>query len=452
MRFILGKRVLTISISVLVAIAIAAFSFVAGFAVERYSKVKAVSSYEWALKTINDYYYFGAPNAGYTETSLKAIAETYLDKYSAYYTKEEYAEVQKSNAGSKSGIGISYSYIAGKGVYISRVVGNSSAFRSGLRAGDFIKSATVEGGERVTFTSTNSFSNLIASTDDGVNIFLESDDGKSFKVYKEPYTASYTYMSTNSMGWTVNLENGLTAAAPKLTMDYLPDGCAYLRLDQFYGTAASEFYKLVEQFNSSNCTSLILDLRSNGGGYVSIMQEIAGCFADGKSKLAMLSRDKRGIEERYNCRKVTNANYRIGKDVNVFVLANAGTASASEALIGAMVCYDALEYENIFISQYDDGYIDWLYPTGEDIKNGRTYGKGIMQTPFTNSLTGEVLKLTTAQIFWPDTVTSIHDKGITEEGDGYLHKCTLVPTEWEWTKGDKELQSAVEIIKTRLSS
>ena len=193
------------------------------------------------------------------------------------------------------------------------------------------------------------------------------------------------------------------------------------------------------------CTSLILDLRSNGGGYVSIMQNIAGCFADGKSTLAMLSRDKKGGEEKYDCKKRSDADKRVNKNVKVFVLANAGTASASEALIGAMICYGALEYKNIFLSQYADEYINWLYPTGNDIKNARTFGKGIMQTPFTNFRTGEVLKLTTAKIFWPDRQTSIHDVGVTL-ADG----CTPVPTEWEWTRGDEELKSAVQIIKSRI--
>ena len=59
------------------------------------------------------------------------------------------------------------------------------------------------------------------------------------------------------------------------------------------------------------------------------MQEVAGSFADGSSKLAMLSRDKKGKEEKFNCKKVSDANRRIGKDKKVFVLANAGTASAS---------------------------------------------------------------------------------------------------------------------------
>lgn len=129
----------------------------------------------------------------------------------------------------------------------------------------------------------------------------------------------------------------------------------------------------------------------------------------------------------------------------MFVLANAGTASASEALIGAMVCYGALDYKNVFVSQYSDAYINWLYPDGKGVKNARSYGKGIMQSSFTNFSTGEVLKLTTAKIFWPDETTCIHDVGVTV-GDG----CTPLPAEWEWTKDDAELKTAVEIIKDRI--
>ena len=436
---------LKITLSVLVALIIAALSFTAGFFVKKCSADKTLASYEWALKTIRENYYFDEPDIGYTQTSLKAIADTYLDRYSEYYTKEEYEEVQKSNAGSKSGIGISYSFKEGKGIFISRVVGNSPAYKSGLRQGEWIVSGSIGGGEKVTFDSSSKFSNFISPVKDGVDITLTADDGKSYTAAKAEYTASYTSLNTSSERWAVNPDNLSYEYSIDYTYSYLPEGCAYLRLDQFYGSATKEFYYLVEKFNSMNCTSLILDLRSNGGGYVSIMQDLAGCFADGNSTLAMLSRDKKGREERFDCRRVSLKSQRIDKSVKVFVLANSGTASASEALIGAMVCYGALPYENIFLSEYGEDYIRWQYPDGEGEKNAQTFGKGIMQTPFTNPRTGEVLKLTTAKIYWPDKTTSIHDIGITVDNG-----CTAVQTDWEWTKGDKELQSAVEIIKTRI--
>ena len=444
----MNNRKVKIAVTVIVALAIAVLSFFAGFCVEKCYADRTLASYQWALKTIKEYYYFDEPDIGYTETSLKAIAATYLDRYSEYYTKEEYDEVQKSNAGSKSGIGISYSFVSGRGVYVAKVVGNSPAYNCGLRAGDWLTSGNIANGEEVEFNSSASFSNLISSTADGVKINFTSEDGKTYTVAKEEYTASYTSLSTATTGWTYHdsADGGLALYEEStLRLSCLPEGCAYLRLDQFYGTATNEFYSLIEKFNAMQCTSLILDLRSNGGGYVSIMQDIAGCFADGESTLAMLSRDKKGVEEKFNCKRVTNENRRVDKSIKVFVLANAGTASASEALIGAMQCYGALRYENIFLSQYSEEYVNWLTSTGQEVKNARTYGKGIMQTPFTNNMTGEVLKLTTAKIFWPDRTTSIHDRGITL-ADG----CTPVKTDWEWTKGDEELQSAVEIIKTRI--
>lgn len=435
-----------IAVSVLLAVFIFALAFVAGFFTERCTADRTLASYEWALRTIKDNYYFGEPDGTYSDTALSAIADKYLDVYSEYYTKEEYEEVQKSNAGNKSGIGISFSFVQDKGVLINRVVGNSPAYNCGLRSGETIVGGSVDGKE-VTFTSTTSFSDFIAPIKDGVKINLKASDGKAYSVAKAQYTASYTRLSTSSTGWTFHdsADGGLALyEEASLALSYLPDGCGYLRLDQFYGTAANEFLSLVEKFNSLSCTSLILDLRSNGGGYVNVMQDIAGAFSDGKAELAMLSRDKHGREEKFFCKKITDRKRRIDKSVKVYVLANAGTASASEALIGAMHCYGALDYENIFLSQYSDAYINWLYPDGKNVKNAQSYGKGIMQSSFTNYATGEVLKLTTAKIYWPDKMTSIHDRGVTL-ADG----CTPVPAEWECTKFDDELKSVVKIIKSR---
>lgn len=445
-----------IAVSLIVSLVISVISFFIGFYTCRLTEDRATASYEWAMKIIEENYYFDEPDGGYTQTALSVIAEKYLDRYSAYYTKEQYAEVMKSNSGSKSGIGISYAFVEGRGIFISSVVGNSPAYNCGLRegkkglcAGEFLVSGSVGGGEAVAFDIAQSFAGFVSKAADGESILFTAEDGTQYTVAKAEYNASYTSLSTCRTGWNFrdSADGGLALYEDTAyAVPYLPEGCAYLRLDQFFGNAASEFYSLVEKFNALGCTSLILDLRSNGGGYVSVMQEIAGSFADGKSQLAMLSREKDGDEAKFLCERVWNENQRISKDVDVFVLANSGTASASEALIGAMVCYGALDYKDIFLSDYSQSYIDWLQSTGQEVKTARTYGKGIMQTPFTNYRTGEVLKLTTAKIFWPDETTSIHDVGVTVSGNG----CTPVPAEWEWSKGDPELAAAVSMISERL--
>ncbi|MDE6001110.1 MAG: hypothetical protein K2G96_02165 [Clostridia bacterium] len=438
----LSNTALTAIISVAVAVVVFAAAFTAGFFTHKLTRSAPVSSYELALDTINKNYFYGV-DGDVTETALAAIALKYLDRYSEYYTAEEYKALVESNSGNKTGIGISYSFVEGKGIFINTVTGNSPAYKCGLRAGEFLTGGSTENAQKE-FSSSKDFQELIDSAADGENISLTASDGASYTVAKADYRASYTYMCTNETAWTFcdSADGGLALKESREEkMDFLPDGAAYINLSQFYGTAAEEFYVLVEKFNAESCTSLILDLRSDGGGYVNVMQKIAGCFSDGQVKTAMISRDKDGKEVDYKCPSVS-VDKRISKDVEVYVLANSGTASASEALMGAMICYEALRYENIFLSDYSDEYKAWLKESGQEVKTARTYGKGIMQTTFVNRTTHEALKLTTAQIYWPDGVTCIHDRGITEE-DG----CKTVAAEWVRTKDDKELKDAVQMIK-----
>ena len=91
---------------------------------------------------------------------------------------------------------------------------------------------------------------------------------------------------------------------------------------------------------------------------------------------------------------------QVEQDSEIYVAANVNTASASEALIGAMISYGTIGYEDIFITD----------TVGQG--SARTYGKGIMQTTYYNVATGEAAKLTTAQIYWPNG-ESIHGSGIT---------------------------------------
>lgn len=440
------NRVLKTVISVVAALAVVAAAFAAGYFTHKYSRDKSISSYEWFVDTVGKYYYYDVDEDAYTQTGLSQIAEKYLDRYSEYYTREEYEEVQKSNEGSKSGLGMGYAYVEGKGISVSTVIGNSPAYMQGLRAGEWL-SGGGKNGEIMPFESASDFASLVSSAADGEEITLVSVSGKSYTVAKAEYTASYAYMATSSTAWVFGdaAEGGLALyETSSEKIEYLPEGCAYIRLSQFYGTADKEFYKLLEKFNAEECTSLILDLRSNGGGYVKTMQTIAGCFADGEKKLAMVSRDKNGKEVRYDCAKVNDPKNRVSPQTEVYVLANSSTASASEALMGAMICYGALKYENIFLSDYSEEYLGWLEKAGGEVKTARTYGKGIMQTPFTNRATGEVLKLTTAQIYWSDAKTCIHDRGITVE-DG----CIPVKAQWQHTLPDEELKLACEIISAR---
>ena len=424
------KVLLTVACSVLAA-AVLVLVFFAGYWVRG---AFCATSYDWALQIIRDYYYTDVDTDDAEETAIDALVAKYLDIYSEYYTAEEYAAQQSENAGSRSGFGISCSYIPYIGLTVYSCIGNSPAFRAGIRSGDVLLYGEYEG-ERTDFTSLSAFSDFIDSVPEDGSITLATEGG-AYTLQREDYSTSYVLLATNDNAWTFAGDDALTMTGTAGdAIEYLPDGAAYISLSQFYGNAVNQFLAAAEKINELGCTSLILDLRNDGGGLVSAMQGISGCFEGPAGEVVMTARYKDGSSESYAAASYS-AEQTIGSDVDVYVLANSNTASASEALIGALVSYEVLDYNNIYISQYSQEYLDSMNVTAEQVKSGKTYGKGIMQTTFRNFATGEALKLTTAQIYWSNNKT-IHGVGLTAE-DG----CNMVEAPAPLSGDGEELRAA----------
>jgi len=183
------------------------------------------------------------------------------------------------------------------------------------------------------------------------------------------------------------------------------EGFAYIRLSSFNGNAYEQIKAALGKMNERGITKLVLDLRNNGGGYMSVLTDIAGLLIPGGTKQAVsVVRYKNGSTESYETSSNSYSDYGF---TGIAVLANKNTASASEALIGAMLDYDASNGKNIVK----------VVVAGED-GVAKTYGKGIMQTTYEFKETGSAIKLTTAEIFWPVSGKSIHGKGITTATDG----------------------------------
>lgn len=358
---------------------------------------------DWARKVIEqNYFRFDGDYSSLSDLEGLSIDEMMakLDRYSAFYTREEYAAVAADNEGSKSGVGFSYVFSQGTGAILYSVVGNSPAKKAGLKAGDIIVAGSA-GGEQVQFAESDDFSSFVTARGTGEQFTLYLDNGNEVTLAKAKYTASYASMYTNEYTYEIEYANGRgQVVSYEGGIPQLPEGTAYMYLSQFYGGAADEVEALISVFNAQHCTSLILDLRNDGGGYVDLMKKIGGRFTSsvvsGKA-VAMKAKFKNGHEQVDYCYNYSQNLVPAG--TNVYVMANHNTASASEALIGVLVSYDILKYENIFLSQYE-GY------------EAKSYGKGIMQSIFKNNFTREVLKLTVAGIYWANGKT-IHDVGLT---------------------------------------
>lgn len=402
------------------------------------------STLDWVASVIEKYYYQDVDTSDIHSYTAKEFVSKYLDQYSAFYTAEEYAEVVSSNSGSKSGFGVTYSYLPENGILVSSVIFNSPAYISGLRAGDCIVSATIDG-ETSSFDSLSEFTECVSALEEGDYVTFNTSEGGEYTMAKSQYTASYVICATNESSWAflTDGESGgleLTETDADIIED-LPDGAGYICLSQFYGDAASEFAQAVEVLNSLNCDSIIIDLRNNGGGYVSVMQYISACFVSSGENV-MTARFKGGDEDVYAAdgRYITSDECMVKEDTEVYVLANGNTASASEALIGVLYSYGVIDYSDIYLSDYTDEYISLVGGSAQSLKCGSTYGKGIMQSPYTKSFTGEVLKLTTAQIYWPNG-DSIHGVGVTVS-DGAKAVSSPYPSNGE----GEELSNAINLI------
>lgn len=429
------KKIIISVAAALLAAAVLALVFLAGYWTRG---AVGSTSYDWVLGVIADHYYKDVDASSADEIAIDALVDEYLDIYSEYYTAEEYAAQQQSNAGVKSGLGVSYSYIPGSGITIISCVGNSPAYRAGLRSGDVVLYG-VKDGVRTDFGSSSDFSSFVSSLADGEEAEFVCASGKSCTIAKEVYSASYVFMATNDSAWTFTGSDALQMTETEGdAISYLPEGAAYISLSQFYGGAPQQFKTAVEKFNELGLTSLVLDLRNNGGGSVSVMQKIAGCFPSAAGKTALVARSKSGDEKVYEAESYSSQ-YTLPEDVDVYILANGSTASASEALTGVLVSYGIAGYGDIYISEYSQEYLSAMGLTAEEAKSGRTYGKGIMQTTY-EYVTGEALKLTTHQIYWPNG-ESIHDMGLSQS-DG----CNLVSAPLPLSGDGEELRLAVGMI------
>lgn len=311
-----------------------------------------------AIDSVLESFYFGDVDDETAKDNIyKAYLSSYGDKYTMYYTADEYKALKESTNGKFYGIGAVCQLSGEGGVLLVDVYDKGAGYQAGLRSGDRVVNVD---GRDITDMELSSAVALIKG-DKGTSVTLEVIRGTerlTFSVVRdavEAKTVSYTLLDNN---------------------------IGYLSILQFEEVTTKQFKAAVEDLQSQGMKGLVIDIRNNPGGLLdTVVGMLKYMLPDG---LIVYTEDKQGNRKEYKGQDNDEFNLPLA------VLVNGNSASASEIFAGA-------------IQDYGKG----------TIIGTQTYGKGIVQT--VKTLTdGSAIKFTIAKYFTPKG-QDIHGKGVTPD-------------------------------------
>ena len=321
------------------------------------------------------------------EMAIKGYVAGVGDEYTEYYTPEEMQEQLETAVGNYVGIGIYMVVNYEDGIItVLEPMEGSPAESAGLKEGDIIN--RVEGTE-VTKDNVEEMSDAIKG-EEGTKVKLEiKREDETFDVEVERKKIEVSHIDSRM----------------------LESNIGYIQIADFDGGAAKEFRENYEKLKSEGATSLIIDIRNNGGGVVDESIDILEMICD-KGSTLLIEKDKDGNET------ITTSEEDPIINMPIVVLTNEYSASASEILAGALK---------------DNGKAKII---GE-----KTYGKGVIQTLYSLS-DGSGLKITTAEYCTPNR-NSINKIGIEPDIEVKLPEDIKELTD----KNDTQLKKAIEELK-----
>ncbi len=351
------------------------------------------------IKTIEEMigvYYYGDEVTGeeLQDGIYKGMVAALDDPYSEYYTVEELEDVMATNEGISYGIGAYISlHQTMEMPMISGVMEDSPAQAAGLREGDIIHEVNGE--------STQGYSlSKVVSLVKG-----EENTPVVLTIYRE---GEPDFLEIEAIRGKLIETETVQAAILEDT-----DNIGYLSITEFDGVTIDQFNEAMAELRASDMKGLILDLRSNPGGDLTAVVEVARRLLP--EGLITYTEDKYGNRKEYKC----DGEYEI--EIPMVVLVNEYSASASELLAGA-------------IKDYNKG----------TLIGTTTYGKGIVQR--INQLEdGTAIKLTVSAYFTPNGI-NIHGTGV--EPDIELeYDYELAESEGI----DNQVEKAIEVLEEKMA-
>ncbi|MBQ6998933.1 MAG: S41 family peptidase [Clostridia bacterium] len=340
---------------------------------------------------IDGYYIYDYDKEKMMDSALSAFAAEVGDPYTQYINKEDFKEMMQSVEGDYVGIGVEVT-VDQDDITVIAPFDDSPAARAGILPGDKIVKV------------------------DGVNVSAQNYNEAISMIKGDGSSAGKRITLTvkrgdENMDIIVEREKVIITTAKERMLE---NGVGYIRISNFGDHTADEFTKCLDNLKAYGVKGIVIDLRNNPGGTLDSVVKVADYLLPEANIITI--KDKQGNEKKYD----SDSDYN---DLPLCVLINKYSASASEALAGAI----ADNGRGILIGE-------------------KSFGKGIVQSIFEMG-DGTAFKLTTAKYYTPGG-TCIDKVGITPQIEVGLDEemsqkaVTQIPYE-----RDYQLQRAVQELK-----
>ncbi len=342
------------------------------------------------FRRIIDKYYIGEVDENkILDETIRGYINGLDDEYTEYMTKEEWEDYQADALGNFVGVGIYMSEDKKGNTIVVSTIKDTPAEAAGIKAKDII--VEVDGESVVGVDSSD-----VASK-------IKGEAGSKVKVKVLRNENEYIDFEMERKEIKVYHVNG----------EIKENDIGYIELITFDEGCSDEFKTKYEELKNKGAKKLILDLRYNTGGLVEEALKIADMIVP-ENKDLLITVDADGKKE------VTKSQNENIIDMDIVVLVNEYSASASEILVGALKDNNEAT-----------------------IVGTKTFGKGVIQSVIPLS-DGSVLKITTNEYFTPNDV-KIHKIGIEPDVNIELDENQK---DGEYLK-DIQLDKAIEILKSK---
>src|SRR3989338_10396359 len=328
--------------------------------------------------------------------SIAGLTASRGDPYTVFFPPEENKMFASEISGTFEGVGMEIG-VKDSMVTVVAPLKGTPAERAGVRSGDKIlkiDDAPTDG------MSTDAAVRKIRGKGGTVVRLTLLREGKS-----EPFEISITRATINVpvIDTQVRLSDGTTSADK--TMGLRGDGVFVIKLYSFTAQSPDLFRGALREFVLSGSNKLILDLRSNPGGYLEAAVDMASWFLPAGDVVVQEEYAKDDVRiyrsHRYD---VFNENLRM------VILIDGGSASASEILAGALREYKIAEL--VGAKTFGKGSVQELVPLTADTSLKVTVARWL--TPSGKSISEEGLI--------PDYEVEITQEDLTKQRDPQMDK------------------------------